>query len=356
MSKKKNKGIKNVTTNPRFVEICRFEKNELKAYLATELKKYYRNVISKDGFLYVKGSDRVCLTAHMDTTSNVEYGIRELVKDTYEKVTKEGKHIISSPQGIGGDDRCGVYMILQILETTTLRPSIVFCEDEEIGCIGSSKFTMSKFIKDLEDMYFVIELDRRGSNDIVFYDDENEEFQDFVKETTGYEIALGSCSDISNICPECKRSGVNLSCGYYNEHHDYEYVVLEEMQRTLETTIKLIKEGLKKGKTFEYEERHYGYNWNNGYDRYLDSYNYKYGSRFTYYNNRKYDETYYLSIEFKIDGIDLQETYYGTDEYEMWFQFFNDYPTVAMKDVIDYEIWGGTTTKSVKDLYKDVAI
>lgn len=355
----KNKGRKNKTINPRFVEICKYEKNNLKKYLEKELKKYYKNVISNDGFLYVKGEDHVCLTAHMDTTPNVEYGKRKVVKDFYEKTTKDGKHIISSPEGIGGDDRCGVYMILKILETTTLRPSIVFCEDEEIGCVGSEKFSKSKFINDLEDMYFIIELDRRGSKDIVFYDDDNEEFHKFVKEVTNYNIEIGSCSDISNICPECKRSGVNLSCGYYNEHHYYEYVILEEMENTLNTTIKLINEGLKKQKTYEYKEKYYRYNrypYGIGYDYnegiYRANYGYRLNEGYTkyysnLYNNRMDDETLYLEIEFSYKGEIRSEAYEGDNEYEMWYMFFNDYPDVCMNDVYDWNVFTSEEMKGI---------
>lgn len=47
--------------------------------------------------------------------------------------------VTMSPQGIGGDDRCGVWMILQILRTAKCH--VLFCEDEEVGCVGAKKFT-----------------------------------------------------------------------------------------------------------------------------------------------------------------------------------------------------------------------
>ena len=51
--------------------------------------------------------------------------------------------VAMSPQGIGGDDRCGVWMILQILRTANCH--VLFCEDEEVGCVGAKKFTKRSF-------------------------------------------------------------------------------------------------------------------------------------------------------------------------------------------------------------------
>lgn len=347
--KEKPKGRKNKTINPRFVELCKFGKDDLKAYLASELSKYYKNVISNDGFLFVKGTDKVCLTAHMDTTRTVEYGKRELVKDIYE-YEEDGKHVIHSPQGIGGDDRCGVYMILKILEETNYRPYIIFCEDEEIGCVGSGKFAKSKFVDDLKAVRFIVQLDRRGSNDAVFYSDTNEEFHRWIEDTTGYEEAIGSCSDISTICPACGIAGVNLSCGYYNEHHDYETVKLEEMERTYQTAVKLIEEGNKLEESFEYKERVYNFHsynrsvygyyddpeddWYSGhFSRYSGGYSGGYSNSlltndnmalYVSWMNRKavHEEIYYDGLESIADG---------------WYQFFIDHPDISFNDVLDYE-------------------
>ena len=340
--KGKLKGRKNKTINPRFVEICKYSKEELKAYLASELSKYYKNVISQDGFLFVKGKDKVCLTAHMDTTPKVEYGKRKLVKDIYE-YEEDGKHVIHSPQGIGGDDRCGVYMILKVLETTEYRPYIIFCEDEEIGCVGSSKFAKSKFINDLDDVRFIVQLDRRGSNDAVFYDDDNTEFHEWIEEKTGYKEAIGSCSDISMICPECGISGVNLSCGYYNEHHDYETVKLEEMERTFEAAVTLIREGNKLEKPFEYKEKVYYRSsyWNDGWGGYSysgyarKSYGgYSYGGYNTIGDYALY--VMWMNAQGKEEDVFYESL--ATEE-EGWWQFFTDHPDICFNDVLDYDVY-----------------
>ena len=294
------KGRKNKTLNKIFVNICKMPQKDLKAFLNKELSKYYKNVIAQDGFLYAKGRDKICLTAHMDTVH------AETVKDFYE-YTKKGKHIISSPQGIGGDDRCGIYMILKILEIG-LRPTILFCEDEEIGCVGSEKFTRTKFIKDLEKMYFLIELDRRGGNNVVFYEDSNKDWIDFVTRTTGYDEETGSFTDICALSPECGVSSVNIGCGYYNAHTKDEYVDMKEMENSIKVTIKLIKEGLKKKEKFKYEEiSRYNPFEKVGYDWY-DDYNYQNDKFYTAYIC--YDNGYGDKGEEELSGFSVEEIFY----------------------------------------------
>lgn len=344
----RQKGRKNKTINKKFINLCKKDQKEMKAYIAGELSKYYKNVISKDGFLYVKGKDNILLTAHMDTTNHVEYGKRKKVKDFYEE-RKDGKHIITSPQGIGGDDRCGIYVILEILERTDLRPSIIFNEDEEIGCVGSEKFANSKFIKDIENMYFLIQIDRRGSDDAVFYRDINEDFHKFVTESTGYVERSGSFTDICKLSPACGVSSVNLSSGYYNEHTSKESVVLEELENTLEKTIKLIKDGLDRKEKFEYKTytppkyNYYGdifgeyakYQYlNNKYDKEEDELD----SLFKELEN-EVDNQVYVYIQYVDEnGDEVEEMYEGKDENEAIVSFFMEHPNTSWGQVLDFSI------------------
>ena len=165
------KGLKNETKFPEFVQLCKYTQEELKEILPLRLVHAgYTTVIKGNGYIYAKGDIPYLLTAHMDTVH------RSPVKDFYEYTDANGNHIISSPQGIGGDDRCGIYMILEIIKE--FKPSILFCEDEEVGGVGARKFIQTDLAKELEFNY-AIELDRRGSNDAVFYDCDNEDFEEF---------------------------------------------------------------------------------------------------------------------------------------------------------------------------------
>lgn len=215
-----------------FKQIIKLDQYTLKESLKAVLCKYYDNVISKDGFLYAKGSD-IMVTAHMDTVH------KEMVRKIKIKKDKKGNHILWSPQGIGGDDRCGIWIILNILRKTSLRPTILFCEDEEIGRVGSKKFTKAypDFAKELR---YIIELDRAGNNEAVYYECGNEDFYEYIEGTTGFVHDYGSYSDITELCEKGDIAGVNLSVGYYHQHTLEETVNFEEMENSYHITLKLL--------------------------------------------------------------------------------------------------------------------
>lgn len=292
---------KNVTTLPEFVKLCKMTQTELKHFLFEELKKEGYEPISADGFLYAKGEVPVLLTAHMDTVH------KEPVKDFYEY---DGK--LSSPQGIGGDDRCGVYMILQIIKE--LKCSVLFCEDEELGGVGSDEFCEHKdLVKELTELNYMVELDRRGKDDAVFYNCGNEEFIDFVLNNTGCKENWGTFSDISTLAPEVGIAAVNFSCGYYNEHTLKECVVLSEMLNMINTVKKLIMaEGQKQ---FEYIENCY------------------YGLE----KERGYGFRTALCIVYVDEKEQYVEDYVeGKTQNECWKNFFFQNPDVCFNQVEDY--------------------
>ena len=269
----------NKTTNKAFVDICKRSQKSLKKYLVGRLKETYENVLVGDGYIFTKGDIPILLTAHMDTVHEVT------VKEFHEE-----NGIIKSPQGIGGDDRCGIYMILQLIERG-FKPYIVFCEDEEIGGVGSNKFVKTELIEELKACKYLIELDRANSNDAVYYDCGNKEFKAFISETIGYKEAFGSFSDISHLSPACDRASVNLSCGYYKAHTTDEYVVLSEMENTIEKVAELLSLDYKDIEAFDYQE-------DNIYPFY-SSYN-SYRSEEGYYEIDFYNE----DKELDCDGVD----------------------------------------------------
>lgn len=347
-----------------FLTICKLDDPELKNLLTHILMKFYSDVISEDGYIYAKGTEPVLLTAHIDTVH------KYLIKDWYEDVyTKEGRtyHELSSPEGIGGDDRCGIYMIYRILATTTYRPSILFCEDEEIGGIGSSKFCKTKYIEDLSELKFLIELDRANKRDLVFYYDDNKEFHKMCEEVTGYKEDYGSFSDISNLAPACGISAVNISCGYYRAHTTNEYVIWEEMLDSINATLMLIAwASCAEIEPYEYIEyvpyykRNNTYKYGNYSNTYYDSkyYDDDYDDWYTGYSNRNYGQvstqtekevppsvgevdeaTYILQVTFVVDGKEYETSVQGTSEGDCWMNFFIDNSDVCFNDVIDFDMF-----------------
>lgn len=227
-------------------ECCTKTQEKLKAFLKAELIERGYSPIEQDGFLYAEGELPVMLTAHMDTVHHDNC--------TIVRTSPDGKYWMS-PQGIGGDDRCGIYAIMKVAETHKV--SILFTEDEEVGCVGAKKYSKiveadsnSELIP--QNLNYIIEIDRKNANDAVFYDCDNKEFEAFVTaEDIGFKTASGSCSDISYVAPALGVAAVNLSSGYYNPHQTCEYINLEELHETIRR-IKLIIE--KPSEKFEYVE------------------------------------------------------------------------------------------------------
>lgn len=339
----KYKGRKNETINPTFISLCKMPQAELKAHVETELRKVYPEVHSKDGFVYAKGTAPLLLTAHLDTVH------LEIVKDFYEETKNENgiiTHVLSSPQGIGGDDRCGVYIILEIIsgiKDPQKLPSILFCEDEEVGGIGSSKFTQSKYIDELKELKFFVELDRRGDSDAVFYDCGNIDFQDWIMDQTKYKDNWGSFSDISILSPATDVASVNLSVGYHNEHTLQETVVLEEMEHTKTVVQNLIcKSRSRKLEPFDYQNN----TWEWGYDDY-DSYGSNY---YGLYNDVKNSvsklESGFLTMEFfwyekNANGVNTMrnDIAYGSSKSECIGELLSMYPYLCWNDIVDFEIY-----------------
>ena len=319
-------GIKNnrKTKYGKFIKMCKMTQKKMKSYLVDVLKSAGYKPIVEDGFIFAEGSNvDVCLTAHMDTVHQAP------VKDFYENV-KQGKHILSSPQGIGGDDRCGIYIIYKIITKTDLRPTILFCEDEEIGGIGSGKFCETKLSYKLDNMKFLIELDRANANDAVYYNCYNVEFMDFIYDQTDYQETWGSFSDISNLAPECGVAAVNLSCGYYDAHTLGEYVVMEEMENTIAMTKRLLMKAQQEDcPKFQYvEDRRYDRRWY--YDEY-DDYNWSY----TYFTQKNYNKKRIIILW--TDGNDQYESeIYANSETEGLGEFFIENPELCYNDVLAF--------------------
>lgn len=230
--------------NQKFEKLCKMTQKEIKNYLLKKLYAKYSDVVEDDGYLFAKGDVPILLVAHMDT-------VHLQVPETF--IYNVDEDIISSPQGIGGDDRCGIYMILEIIKKH--KCSVLFTEDEEIGGIGAHKFARESFIDDLGFNY-IIELDRMGSDDAVFYDCDNYDFEDFITADGDWKTDFGSFSDICIVAPALGCAAVNLSCGYYNAHTAGEYVVLSEMKNNIKKVCKLIERTTEKDK-FEYIEAKY---------------------------------------------------------------------------------------------------
>ena len=311
-----------------FKEICMMSKDNVKSYMEMYLKENGYEPINEDGFLYAQGDVPVLLVAHMDTVH---------VAPCCEIHDSNGK--ISSPQGIGGDDRCGIFIIMSIIKD--LKCSVLLCEDEEKGGIGARKFTKTEHVNSI-DANYIIEFDRKGSNDAVFYNCNNKYFVKFVTENTTFKEQKGSFSDISIIAPAVKIAAVNLSCGYYEPHTTKEYVLYSELENTIAEAKKLIQTECTE--QFEYIERLWGMS--SFYSGYKIPTNVYQQTSFDDYVKKtaKKNAADELKIHLEVcwieeDGAEMCDEITGSTKAECWAIFFMTYTNVCFDMIDDYAFY-----------------
>ena len=212
------------------------------------VKKFKGKVIlSKGNFILVRGTAPVMLVAHLDTVH---------IEPVKQICASEDGKILMSPQGIGGDDRCGVFALVKLFQSAQFKPWLLLTCDEEIGGLGAQHFCQAHsqglLPKELNSLKFLIEIDRKGKNDAVFYDCDNPDFETYIV-SKGFQTAFGSFSDISLIAPELGVAAVNLSSGYYNAHTLHEYINVAELHETIRRVGEIIAE-VSELPRFEYVE------------------------------------------------------------------------------------------------------
>ena len=209
--------------------------------LFSRLCKMYPNAVARDGeYILVPGEAPVLLVAHLDTVHKSP--VRQICK------TSNG-NILMSPQGIGGDDRCGVYALVTVYEQSAVKPWLLFTCDEEVGGVGASvfctRFQKGKLPKkELESLKMLVEIDRKGRIDAVYYDCDNPEFEEYIT-SKGFETDFGSFSDISLIAPALGVAAVNLSSGYYNAHTQHEYIDRKHLNATVKKVVEIVADAAK---------------------------------------------------------------------------------------------------------------
>lgn len=236
-----------------FKQIASMEEKVLLKTLGTFLERRYNKVIKSDKYLCAEGNIPIALVAHLDTVftsppDNIYYD--------------EKAGIMWSPEGLGADDRAGVYAILKIIRAG-YKPHIIFTTDEEIGGKGAQALAADYPMGPFKDIKYIIELDRQGKNDCVFYNCNNIPFVEYV-ESFGFLEEWGTFSDISVLCPYWGIAGVNLSIGYQNEHTYIETLNINVVLQTIKRVVKML-EDVDNVEQFEYiptYKNRFSYMWN----------------------------------------------------------------------------------------------
>lgn len=214
--------------------------------LYLELKNYYNNIEvgPHQGYIFAKGEIPVVLVAHLDMVFDPKS--RHTMAIFYDKE----QQVMWSPDGLGTDDRAGVVMIMWLVKHSYLRPHILFTTDEETNLRGAQLAAMRLKIQP----NFVIELDRQGRGESVFYKCKNKEFEKYIN-SFGFHTGLGSYTDISVLCPIWNCAGVNLSVGYYDEHSYCEMWNRADWEYTYERLLDILKDNINKTNKFKYKTK-----------------------------------------------------------------------------------------------------
>ena len=195
-----------------------------------------------------------CVVSHMDTVhrSHKEYIVNKERLDIVEDCgILTARHPNTDRQtGIGGDDKCGVYVCLEMFNKFDVLKGAFFVE-EEIGMRGS-KESDDKFF---ENVGYAIQFDAPSDNWIsevcsgvkLFDQDFKEEITQTLNESGYTNFSNDPFTDVNQLASKYDFNCLNLGCGYYRQHTDSEYVVIEEVSNSLKAGEKLIyKLGVKK--------------------------------------------------------------------------------------------------------------
>lgn len=138
-------------------------------------------------------------------------------------------------QGLGADDKNGVWVCLQcLLKYDNIK--IALFVSEEIGCIGSSGSDMTFFA----DARFVLQCDRRNAHDLITNAGWTElcskEFVSAIQpELYGYKEEEGMLTDVLTLKEKgLAVSCLNISCGYYEPHTDVEFTCISDLMNCLD--------------------------------------------------------------------------------------------------------------------------
>ena len=180
----------------------------------------------KPGNLYItKGKSMTypCIVAHMDQVQErhskdfMAYEAEDII------IGFSPKH--KEQQGLGADDKCGLWIGLNCLQKFDCL-KLAFFVGEEVGCKGSGKANMAFF----DDCRFVIEPDRKGSEDLITQIGwtplcSDDFLKDIGFKKFGYKETEGMMTDIEALKDNgLMLSCINVSCGYYRPHTNEEFV------------------------------------------------------------------------------------------------------------------------------------
>lgn len=175
-----------------------------------------------------------CVAAHMDEIHNPCQ--RNIIEAGGVVIAVDGN---GRQVGTGADDKNGVWVAIKLLHEMPVLKAVFFVEEEKkgdhSGCRGAHAANLDFFT----DCRYILECDRKGASDwIVQGKDvplcEPTFIPQSILDKYRYLPVNGGKTDVV----ELKMRGLaipvcNISCGYYNAHHENEYTVWSELVNCL---------------------------------------------------------------------------------------------------------------------------
>ena len=191
-------------------------------------------VKDKIGNIYVtKGEDKTypCVVAHMDEVHKKNKDKEIIVHDN----VLLGIDCKAMKQtGIGADDKNGIWVALNLLQTEKVLKCAFFV-GEEIGCVGSHQADMTFF----DNVRFVLQCDRKNGGDFITNASgielcDKDFFERCEAAKFGYKVTNGLQTDVVTLKEKgLKVCAINMSCGYYNPHQENEMTRFDELKNCL---------------------------------------------------------------------------------------------------------------------------
>jgi putative aminopeptidase FrvX len=193
-----------------------------------------------------------CVVAHMDTVHDDQIDLieQEIPLDIIEEkfdgstVLFANHPLKNRPTGIGGDDKCGVYICLRLLEKIENIKCAFFVE-EEIGMRGSSVCDLDFF----NDVGYALQFDAPTmdwfSESCSGYNLWTEDYfgvvENILKEYNIKNISKDPFTDVVQLRKKFDFCCSVLPTGYYNQHSANEFVVEEETESCVNLAVDFIK-------------------------------------------------------------------------------------------------------------------
>ena len=178
--------------------------------------------------------------AHIDTVPTVGTGKLRQQSGRLFGMDGQGQLV-----GIGGDDKAGVYVCLELLDRLDNLAVMLFAA-EEIGGLGSKNAPAAWFT----DVGYLIEFDCPGqglvsytSGGIRLFANDGDFIQRAAPVMAKHKLTQWQYHPFSDVMVVRQRfpiSCFNLSCGYYNWHQSDEFIVLADVEAAIHSGHALI--------------------------------------------------------------------------------------------------------------------